>query len=365
MLSETNILSNHADHLHSLSLSVGNVYSPQRETEGKIVVSRICAALAEPLPGDGLQGSPTAPIVIDTGASVSVTPFKTDFVGPIQVLPSSSVRGLVGSTKIHGIGPVKWTLRDMNGIVAAIETPAYYIPDADIRLFSPQVYLQSNESGSLLLTAKTVTLTLSDSTKLAFPYNDSNNLPLMLEDRAFKPRICFVGVSVGELATAAMSEFAQFLSVADESNQNITGPQKELLAWHWRLGHIGFTWLQWLMRAREGRAPVIATKHRLTATCPPPLCAACQIARMTRKGAGTSVEKKLHEHDLSLRADHLVPGQMVSLDQFESTTLGCRQHTLGREAAQDRYHGGTIAVDHASSMIWVYPQVSLCTGETH
>jgi hypothetical protein len=33
-------------------------------------------------------------------------------------------------------------------------------------------------------------------------------------------------------------------SVAEETNQNITQAQKELLLWHWRLGHIGFELVQ-------------------------------------------------------------------------------------------------------------------------
>jgi hypothetical protein len=31
-----------------------------------------------------------------------------------------------------------------------------------------------------------------------------------------------------------------FLSIADETNQNLTALQKELLLWHWKLGHVGF-----------------------------------------------------------------------------------------------------------------------------
>ena len=31
--------------------------------------------------------------------------------------------------------------------------------------------------------------------------------------------------------------FDDALSVADDSNKNLTGAQKELLLWHWKLGH--------------------------------------------------------------------------------------------------------------------------------
>jgi hypothetical protein len=34
-----------------------------------------------------------------------------------------------------------------------------------------------------------------------------------------------------------------FLSVESEVNQNITAAHKELLKWHWRLGHANFQWV--------------------------------------------------------------------------------------------------------------------------
>lgn len=36
------------------------------------------------------------------------------------------------------------------------------------------------------------------------------------------------------------------LSVADKTNQNLTPGQKELLKWHWKLGHANFKWIQQL-----------------------------------------------------------------------------------------------------------------------
>ena len=80
---------------------------------------------------------------------------------------------------------------------------------------------------------------LADGSKLEFPYNPGSNLPLMLPD--WKPSIGFTYEErVGFKAEAE----SVFLSVADESNQNITASQKELLQWHWRLGHANFKWIQ-------------------------------------------------------------------------------------------------------------------------
>ena len=35
--------------------------------------------------------------------------------------------------------------------------------------------------------------------------------------------------------------------VTNEANQNLTPSQKELLRWHFKLGHIGFQHVQWLI----------------------------------------------------------------------------------------------------------------------
>jgi hypothetical protein len=42
------------------------------------------------------------PIVIDTGASVSVTPVITDFIGPLRPCDTANLKGLSGSTEVIG-----------------------------------------------------------------------------------------------------------------------------------------------------------------------------------------------------------------------------------------------------------------------
>eukprot|EP00957_Ditylum_brightwellii_P011152 844994-Ditylum_brightwellii.AAC.1 len=47
--------------------------------------------------------------------------------------------------------------------------------------------------------------------------------------------------------TAAVSDPLNAWNILDDSNMNLTTSQKELLAWHYTLGHLGFDWLQHLM----------------------------------------------------------------------------------------------------------------------
>jgi len=132
------------------------------------------------------------------------------------------------------------------------------------------------------------------------------------------------------------------MSVADETNQNLTKAQKELLQWHWKLGHLRFQWLHRLMRPKNPKskkhldddgllAPVIETKIPTARPCPAPLCVAYQLGRMHHKGAGMSVEKKRSEKLMNLKMDHLQPGQNVSIDHYEFSTRGRLPNTHGKE----------------------------------
>jgi hypothetical protein len=42
------------------------------------------------------------PIVINTGASISMTPFLTDFIGPLRPCATANLKGLSGSTEVIG-----------------------------------------------------------------------------------------------------------------------------------------------------------------------------------------------------------------------------------------------------------------------
>ena len=122
----------------------------------------------------------TLPIVIDSGASISVTPCKTDFSGQAQRLENQHVDGITETATIEGIGIVKWSLHDDFGNTREVETLAYYMPQAKIRLLSPQHYFQYSKSkfGSCNLRFDEFLLTLADNTVLRFNYDVYNNLPM-------------------------------------------------------------------------------------------------------------------------------------------------------------------------------------------
>ena len=85
-------------------------------------------------------------------------------------------------------------------------------------------------------------------------------------------------------------ELFDLMSVADETNQNLSAAQKELLQWHWKLGHCNFQWIQALAvdsklndSKGETATQLLQTKHKISVVAPP-LCAACQLAKQKRRG---------------------------------------------------------------------------------
>ena len=193
------------------------------------------------------------PIVIDTGASVTITPNPKDFTDGIQKTPLADLKGINGTTEVTGEGIIEWEIFDAEGVVRSIYTRAYYVPTANIRLFfSPQSYFQEMALGlGEMTTDRTkAVLKLHDGTPLIFPYNRTMNLPLMLPTghrHSGEPSRCetrTVGLTREDVRSFNDNSERAWLSVADEMNQNLTTVQKELLLLHWKLGHCNFQWVQ-------------------------------------------------------------------------------------------------------------------------
>ena len=120
------------------------------------------------------------PIVIDTGASNSITPLPEDFTGVIKRSRLQCLKQTNGTTPVCGEGNVVWDIEDFYGIRRSITTASYFVPSATIRLFSPQVYIGTNDTAKMTLDRSGLQLTLTCGSVLHFPINLSNNLPFML-----------------------------------------------------------------------------------------------------------------------------------------------------------------------------------------
>ena len=161
-------------------------------------------------------------------------------------------------------------------------------------------------------------------------------------------------------------------NVASEENQNLSGAQKELLLWHWKLG-ISMHHIQELMKVSEMKEPngavsvkdrVIVPKLSSAATCDIPVCQSCELSRAKQRKAPVVKAKVNESSEGAISRDQYQPGDFVSIDQYVVKTPGRLPTGFGQESEQNMYHGGTIFRDAASKYIHVSNQVSLGAGET-
>jgi hypothetical protein len=119
------------------------------------------------------------------------------------------------------MGKVTWEVQDLYGVKRAITKMAYYVPAANIRLFSPKVYFDKQNGGSYHMKKGMITLTLGDGPPLMFPYQPGRKFPMMLTSSHFNNPTTKIGLTFED--TNMLANF----TVDDEINQNLTAAGKK------------------------------------------------------------------------------------------------------------------------------------------
>ena len=297
-------------------------------------------------------------IIFDSGASASFTNDLTDFEGPLTPI-DARVSGYTEATAATGKGMVVWRMHDTSGKLQFLRTEAIYVPKGRRRLFSPHAHFQQHRGrGKFQLTATTVFYQDPDGWEAEFPLSRLENLPVA---DVYSPTTSSSGTSPTDHKHSSPDDSANVLG-SDLSN--LSDSQQELLLWHCRLGHMGFQWLQSLMRPRPPTLPSPCIQPRVpgAATCKAPLCTACLQAKMRRRSTGARATRDTNTHPI--RANDLHPGDVVSMDSYESSVRGRLVDTRGREPWHQRLCGGTIFVDHASGFVTAIHQPTLSASDT-
>ena len=290
-------------------------------------------------------------IIIDSGASVSISFSKDDFI-ELDTDPDHykmwKVSGLASSPQVKGLGKVKWDTFTDNGGRRSIVTDALYIPDANYRLLSVMRYISSVEDGTEFnVQSKSVTFKFPKQQgggRKTFPIHE------------YVPRC-----SIAAVTTMTKTKKASVFSVTSNTNINLTSSQKALLKLHFQLGHWNLPWLQSLIRRDVLRCPGGTNPTSKEAICQ---CAACNFAKQTKRPDGAKTHNIRPEKDGSLKKEQLRPGSKVFTDQFISSVPGRLPHTFGKEKDSEKQTGGTVWVDAASGFVAVDTQVSLNAAET-
>lgn len=304
-----------------------------------------------------LSTSPSRhPVIFDTGASLAISPFRDDFSESMSIPPGDlKLGGMANGLTIEGMGTVTWFFTTITGEDVSIQSMAYFVPGAKVRLISPQRLfdLPNGKGGHYFGDSTGLHLHLGDNI-FKFAYDARNSLPI---GYALVNRPCLPN----NIVTPEIN-----LSVQDDANQNLTAGQKLLLHWHYRFGHLNFPAVQRLFRA----APFTLIKFSAAAKCDMALirCAICEFAKAHRRpsksGPSSTPLSTADDPTIgSLKVNHLKPGVQVSVDHFESRLLGRTFDSFGK-ASSATYKGGCIFVDHSSGYIHVEHQVGFSAVET-
>ena len=394
---------------------------------GTIVCLLSTAAGSKPNHQTTTFNSDSVVIHVDNCASRCITNDRTDFIKtPKQVVGRVKGMGS-NNVSVQGIGTIKWVIDDDNGRKHEFLIPgSLYIPDSPARLFSPQHWAQEQKDNSPLANG-TWQATYADHVELVWgqrrfkrtiPFDKANVATFETSAGSRKFRIfnaCHEASLTTEQQTPAMTMFNTMTVTDDEGDDNElsddesvneqtaqtsptmtkndegvpnddtmggyndTGnhatsydaytkhvnviendlhqangeklePTGELLLWHYRLAHLPFARLQNM--AKAGDLP-----SRLK-ECRVPRCSACLYGKMTRRPKRTKGGTRQIGSETITR-----PGECVSVDQLESSTLGLIGHMKGTPTTQ-RYKCATIYVDHFSRLSYVHLQRTLSSDDT-
>jgi Reverse transcriptase (RNA-dependent DNA polymerase) len=135
-----------------------------------------------------------------------------------------------------------------------------------------------------------------------------------------------------------------------QDNDEAVHASSELLRIHQKFSHISMQRLQNM--AKIGLLPIKLS------TCRVPLCQACLYGKLTRKPWRHRAAGSISRISKSTR-----PGEMVSVDQLESSVPGLVGQLKGK-ITRIRYRVTTVFVDHYSGLSFVHLQSSTNAKET-
>ena len=371
----------------------------------------------QPWPSSSLSrfDSDSFPVGIDNQASRCISYNKSHFED-LHLDDVGECEGLGGSqVRIHGYGTLVFTLQDDSGIWHTIKVPnSLYIPQAKKVLICPQHWAQESRddsplpfgtceitthSGTVLFWnqrryRRTLTLHPSSNTPIfysragtriieaftaTYSAMDASELPVpeqthLLPNDSLLSHDSRLGIAWDgdELINTAGSNDPCPLHKAsahkrgesdnhvltsfdiDDHQESLESPNKntELMRYHYRLGHLSFQKLRLL--AILGEIP------RALADVTPPKCAGCLFGAMTRvpwRG------KRNHASMPSTIFPSTRPGQVVSVDQMQSTSVGFIAQLKGKLTTR-RYKYATVFVDHFSRYRFVHLQETLSSADT-
>ena len=296
---------------------------------------------------NSIKGNSPFQVIWDSGASHCVTYDPKDFISEIKD-PGTlrRVKGINSGLEVTGIGTVQWTILDEKGDLRHLKLPALLVPKCERRLLSTSVLLQHYQGEHLIQHSSFMRLSgnplVDNRSSVLVPYDKRSGL---LKATMYRlPEV-----------KSAIACLGQTISTVHKENLNLSEAEKELLKWHYRLGHLSFRRIQSLLRSgvfshSESSRILHSSACRLRH---PPKCAACMYGKQSARPIPNRSNTIVRDVGGGILSGDLHPGQRTSIDHFICSTRGRRLDSAGRTKEEDMFSGGIIFVDHASDFVFV------------
>jgi hypothetical protein len=184
------------------------------------------------------------PLIIDTGASVCISPLKSDFT---TYQPSTmKIKDLSSSNTVAGEGLIEWHVLDTVGNSVTLALPGYHIPTAEVRLLSPQIMLHQL-GGYCHQTSTKIQIHLGNGYDIDAQHCTQTRLPML----CLANNDCLRNTFLASTFKYTSHDALAYPTLLSETNMNLTAAQKEVLLWHHKLSHASISWIQLLMRDRK------------------------------------------------------------------------------------------------------------------
>jgi hypothetical protein len=318
-------------------------YDDDSETSNVHDSASICQAaglLASNAPGYPTTFLPsTIPLIIDTGASIMISPDKRDFIGPIQPVQPTMLKGIGAGLQVHGLGRAEYHFpAPTRKVVQCTLDNVLYVPDCTVRFLCPRhLAASTNADGDGFVALQHRGILCCHGIDIPVTYDSNMGLPVIYSIGSLTSApITFLPKNLH--ATTALSTDNNPSSVlSSRPYQNLSQPQHLKLLMHERCNHRHMaeinSWIQ------QGLLPVPAS----IANCPDPICHACQIGK---------AKKKAHNRATGgITAHDRAPGDGVSADQLEAGCPGKIPTTKGLPTSK-RYKYCNLWIDHATHFVF-------------
>ncbi len=179
-------------------------------------------------------------------------------------------------------------------------------------------------------------------------------IPLSIDPVTFMPLLTFFD-NANEVVNNMINK-----CVTDELNPLLLKQSKMLLKYHYKLGHIGFGCLEWILRNFK----VLGSKGNFASEGEVPKCSSCLVGGMERRAIQGKPKTDMPTRRGCLKREQLSPGQRIFTDQYICSTQGKIFSAKGQLSSSICFKGGSILCDAASGYMAIYHQQGLTANET-